>query len=369
MATVDTDHCPTCGAKAGASAAVCPACKTPLNRGDTPDPGARKTPAHHDPSVSKHNTRAIAGGADTPSGVEGHRILRELGRGGMGTVYLAREQGWNRDVALKVAHRGLTEKQIRRFNEEAALTARLQHPVVAPIYRMGRTADGRPYYSMKRVQGQTLAYLLQQVKEGAGKSAENFGLRRRAAVLLAACEGVAYAHDHGIIHRDLKPSNIMVGDYGEVYVVDWGLARMLFAVGHPDELPDLADSALPETSDAEGSATGTARRRRISGTPAYMSPEQARGETRRVDRRTDVWSLGAILFQLLTLHAPVEGKDANEIIKNLVDGKVLRPDRFPGGRQAPRELLDILAKALSQDLEARYPSAREMTEDLRDYLD
>ncbi|MBI3829236.1 MAG: protein kinase [Planctomycetes bacterium] len=319
------------------------------------------------PSVSARSAPSVS---DMPSGIEGHRILRELGRGGMGVVYLAREQGWNRDVALKVANRGLTERQERRFSEEAALTARLQHPVIVPIYRMGHTGDGRSYYSMKRVQGQTLAHLIMQVRDGSPKSAETFAVRRRAAILLAACEGVAYAHDQGVVHRDLKPSNIMVGDYGEVYVLDWGLARMLFAIGHPDELPEIeAGEPGKEGDSAESSATGTAHRRRISGTPAYMSPEQARGENKVIDRRSDVWSLGAILFQLLTLNPPVEGKDANEIIKNLAEGRLNTPEKFPGGRQAPRELLDILAKALQPDLNKRYASARGMADDLRDYLD
>lgn len=364
----DTEYrlCPTCGARARAADALCPACKTAFADG-APAPGKSES-SKRDPAAETRLAPSVRGGAaEAPPGIEGHRILRELGRGGMGVVYLAREQGWNRDVALKLANKGLNERQERRFVEEAQLTARLQHPAIVPIYRMGRTTDGRAFYSMKRVQGQTLAHMLMQLRDASPRAAEQFGLRRRMAVLLAACEGVGYAHDHGVIHRDLKPANIMVGEYGEVYVLDWGLARVLFAVGLPDQPPDLEALSADERKDPEGSAS--ASRRRISGTPAYMSPEQARGENRKIDCRADVWSLGAMMFQLLTFHAPVEGADAGEILRKLIENRIAPVEQYPGGRAAPRELLDILGRALQLDLNQRYPNARAMAEDLRDYLD
>ncbi|GMV79682.1 MAG: hypothetical protein AMXMBFR7_08660 [Planctomycetota bacterium] len=316
--------------------------------------------------------------SDRPSHVDGHKILKELGRGGMGVVYLAREARWGREVALKVVPAGLTSTQTRRFLEEAFITGQLQHPAIVPIYRMGKTTEGRDYYTMKRVQGQTLAQILKQVREGVARVREQFPLRRRVAILLSAAEGVAYAHDRGVIHRDLKPSNLMIGDYGEVYVLDWGLARVVFGGQHPDAPPDLSgleEDALtappgPEDTRRLRAAVGSTNRLRlVSGTPAYMSPEQARGESKQIDQRSDVWALGAILYQVLALHPPISGDSAAEMLRRAAQGELTPLDQWPEGRQAPRELVDILERSLNPDRAARYPDARAMVEDLMAFLD
>ncbi|MCZ7643941.1 MAG: serine/threonine protein kinase [Planctomycetota bacterium] len=314
---------------------------------------------------------------EPPRNVEGLSILREIGRGGMGVVYLAREARWGREVALKIVPPGLTDRQTRRFLEEAFVTGQLQHPAIAPIYRMGRTEDGRDYYTMKRVQGQTLAQLLKQAREHPAKGREEFPLRRRVAILLAACEGVAYAHDRGVIHRDLKPSNVMVGEYGEVYVLDWGLARIVYGGRHPNESPDLSELAGPapapagpdDTAAGGGRSDGSTQRiRLVSGTPAYMSPEQARGEP-ELDARSDVWSLGAILYQILTFYPPIVADSSSETLRLAALGQVSALERYPEGRQAPRDLADVLERALQADPAKRYADARQMVEDLRAYLD
>ncbi|MCK6474565.1 MAG: protein kinase [Planctomycetes bacterium] len=305
--------------------------------------------------------------SDMPSQIDGHTLIREIGRGGMGVVYLAREEGWGREVALKVVPQGLSKRQVRRFIEEAHVTGQLQHPAIVPIYRIGRTSDGRDYYTMKRVQGETLAQILAQLGDATSKAQERYGPRRLASILLSVCEGVAFAHVRGVIHRDLKPGNIMIGDYGEVHVLDWGLARVLFGGRRPDALPDLPGMPAPDADIADGQErAGTAK---VSGTPAYMSPEQARGEAKHVDQRSDVWALGAILYHCLTLHPPIAGASGAEVLSNASAGIVTPPETYPAGQQAPRELLDIVAKAMHPDRAQRYADAGAMAADLNAYLD
>ncbi len=305
--------------------------------------------------------------SDMPSAIDGHKLIREIGRGGMGVVYLAREEKWGREVALKVVPAGMAPRQLRRFLEEATITGQLQHPVIVPVYRIGKTAKGRDYYTMKRVQGQTLSSILLGLRNDAGRTGERFGVRRRASILLSICEGVAYAHDRGIIHRDLKPSNIMIGDYGEVYVLDWGLAKVLFGAQNPDAFLEGA-SALSGFTGGDSSES-QASKRTVSGTPTYMSPEQARGDKNAIDKPSDVWSLGAILYAMLTLHPPINAKETDQQLIQAARGEITPPEEYSGGRNAPKELLEIALKALKLEAMDRYANAREMAEDLRAYLD
>ncbi|HEX3530550.1 MAG TPA: serine/threonine-protein kinase [Thermoanaerobaculia bacterium] len=188
-----------------------------------------------------------------------YEIVETLWRGGMGTVYLARDQDLDREVALKVVDTGsdLAERTVR----EARILARLEHPGIVPVHDVGTLSDGRVFYVMKRVRGRRLDEL-----------APTLDLAERLRVFGRICEAVSFAHAHGVIHRDLKPENIMAGPFGEVLVMDWGVAQ---------------DGGLP---DADGT---------ILGTPGYMAPEQARGDVASIDERTDVWALGAILGFLL----------------------------------------------------------------------
>ncbi len=305
---------------------------------------------------------------EMPKDIEGYRILKEIGRGGMGLIYLAFEKACNREVALKVVPPGLSPRQLRRFLEEATITGQIQHPTVVPIYRMGKLPDGRDYYTMKRVQGRTLSQIHDAILDSDPKVKEEFGMRRRAAILQSVCEGVAFAHDQGVIHRDLKPSNIMIGSYGEVYVLDWGLARTLFGARQTDA-HDQKDRQGQFDRHARLRSESTSIGRIVSGTPAYMSPEQARGETSGEDQRSDVWSLGAILYTTLTFHTPIEGKTADEKLVKAAQGRITPIEEHEEGRKAPRELVEIVRRALHPDPTQRYPSARGMAEDLKAYLD
>jgi eukaryotic-like serine/threonine-protein kinase len=240
-----------------------------------------------------------------------YELLGEIARGGMGSVIRGRDVDLGRDLALKVLldeHRNRSEL-VDRFVEEAQICGQLQHPGVVPVYELGALTDHRPFFTMKLVKGQTLAALL------AGRSSPADDLPRFLSIFEAICQTVAYAHSRGVIHRDLKPSNVMVGSFGEVQVMDWGLAKVLPRDGEKkDNVPAPADETIVATlrssGESELSQAGSAL-----GTPAYMPPEQARGELESVDRRADVFSLGAILCEILTGKPPFSGGTAMEVLR------------------------------------------------------
>ena len=251
-----------------------------------------------------------------PLGEERWETLSELGVGGMGRIDLVADRWLDRSVAVK---RPLGEGDAQRLWREALITARLEHPGIVPVYDVGLTAAGAPWFAMRVVRGQSLGKLISQTAAWSGRLA----LLRH---VLAACEAVGYANKRGIVHRDLKPDNVMVGAFGETQVIDWGLAL----VADPRGLPAGVDPAR-------------------AGTPGYMSPEQTRGET--LDARTDVYSLGALLFELVTGTPPGRGSLAE-----------LCPD-------APAELSTIVARAMASDTAERYPDAKALALDLAAYLD
>jgi serine/threonine protein kinase len=240
----------------------------------------------------------------------GRFVLREeIARGGMGVVYAATDPTFDREVAVKVLAERLAghPPSVRRFLAEARISAQLQHPGIPPVHEVGTLPDGRPYLAMKRIKGRTLAELL-----AARKHLEP-DRRHFLSVFESVCQAVGYAHSRGIVHRDLKPANVMVGAFGEVQVMDWGLAKLLERPGvSPDdpaatrELVEHSDIKLP---DDEKTRAGT-----VMGTPAFMPPEQAGGETDRIDRRADVFSLGALLCVILTGKPPYTG-DSTEAVR------------------------------------------------------
>ncbi len=215
-------------------------------------------------------------------------ILEEIGRGGMGTIYLAEDRVLGRKVALKVVGTGATDPAAAaRMLREARVIARLEHPGIVPVHDAGTLPDGRMFYAMKRVDGRGL--------EAATAGAS---LPDRLRIFQRICEAVAFAHAHGVVHRDLKPENVMVGRFGEVLVMDWGVAKVFDEAAAP---PPARTGAPPLSAPATAAtAEGT-----IVGTPAYMAPEQAEGRTGGIGPATDVYALGAILYFLLTGQAPV----------------------------------------------------------------
>jgi serine/threonine protein kinase len=286
-----------------------------------------------------------------------YELRGELARGGMGVVYLARDRELDRDVALKVvAAEPADPRATARLRREARISARLEHPGIVPVHDVGSLPDGRVFYAMKLVSGRRLDDL---VRDGVA-------LRERLRLLLRICEPVAFAHAHGVIHRDLKPENVMVGRFGEVLVMDWGVARHREERGRSDHEGGASDP-LPAEPDPSLTAHGT-----VLGTPAYMAPEQARGEVERVDARADVYALGAILYFMLTGHPPGR-QPASPDASTKTRPHGARPVRLLPPRditpEVPRPLEAVCLKALADDPAHRYGGVADLAADLARFLE
>ncbi|HEY1548233.1 MAG TPA: serine/threonine-protein kinase [Kofleriaceae bacterium] len=265
----------------------------------------------------------------------------ELGRGGMGRVTDAYDRALHRPVAIKemLAASGL---DLARFEREARITAKLEHPGIVPIHDAGRTADGTPFYVMRRIDGRPLDQLIEDK------------LEVRLALIpnvLAACDAVAFAHARSVVHRDIKPTNILVGPFGETLVIDWGIARELERAE--------ANTAIAPSSDAKLTRAGT-----IAGTPGFMAPEQARGES--VDARADVFALGATLFFVLAGQQPYGAASATEMVDLAGAGREPDWKRLP--RDVPPELRAIAKKAMAIVSDERYADAGALATDLRRFI-
>ncbi|HKR59657.1 MAG TPA: serine/threonine-protein kinase [Pyrinomonadaceae bacterium] len=268
-----------------------------------------------------------------------YRLIRELGHGGMGSVYLAEDTDLNREIAIKVLNATADSDELaRRMVREAQIIARLEHPGIVPVHDVGALADGRVFYAMKLVRGERFDEYAASVTS----------IKDRLRKFQAACEAVSFAHAHGVIHRDLKPQNIMIGAFGEVMVLDWGVAKILL---NPPPSPTDSEAetlrrsprplgALPP-ANVEDTTHGT-----VIGTAKYMAPEQERGEVEQLDERSDVYSLGAILYFLLTGQPPAAVKP------RAADPKV------------PKRAEAVCLKAMSASSAARYASAADLARDV-----
>jgi tetratricopeptide (TPR) repeat protein/predicted Ser/Thr protein kinase len=284
------------------------------------------------------------------------QVEEEIGRGGMGLVYRVHDRRLSRKAALKVIHPDRQgPRSVARFLRESEITARLDHPAIPPVYEAGTDTSGRHYMLMKLVEGSPLHERIRAFHAAGGRLREPGGaLRKLLEALIKVGEAVAYAHAQGIVHRDLKPANVMVGRFGEVLVMDWGLARDLSA-------PDAPSTQLPSGSHAEGRLTQDGS---IMGTIGYMAPEMAAGKP--ADPRSDVFALGAMLTEILTGSPPLAPGPAVERLGALHDGQLV----FPRDARAdvPRELDAIARSALTLTPEARTPDAETFVADLRAYL-
>jgi serine/threonine protein kinase len=367
----DSRQCVRCGKpfRGETSTGTCPACllKLALDHGDEP--------RSKGPVLDRDR----------------YESLELIATGGMGAVYKATDLRLDRPVALKVMQAAShTEEDEVRFTEEARITGQLEHPGVVPVHELGEDEQGNVFYTMKHLQGTPLSDILRAIRDGHPQTLERYPLVRLLGIFIKICETVAFAHAKGIIHRDLKPANIMVGDYGEVLVLDWGIAKVLRAGG---ERSGSGEGPATPRARTETAAPDLTRCGTTMGTPAFMAPEQAAGKIDEIDARTDVYALGCILYNILTLHPPVEGDDVVDILAKVRRGQIADPETWnrPGikaaqaggrqeqdpiallrhmpGRRVPPALAAIAMKALAFSPSDRYASVQALSNDVESYLD
>ncbi len=322
---------------------------------------------------------------------------RRIAKGGMGAILEASDCKLGRTIAVKVmlSEAGVSEAQKQRFIQEAAVLARLAHPNIVPVYDLGLDAEGELFYTMKLVKGRTLQHILDELRREHPEDLREFTLDRLLTIFRKVCDALAFAHANKIIHRDLKPENIMVGEFGEVLVMDWGIAKLL---GSSNDETNPAHSSFDIPHSSLTTPTGpdfitATLDGAVMGTPNYMSPEQSMGRVNEMDARSDIFSLGGILYAILTLRPPVEGNDVHEVLAKVATADITAPTTFgtsTGGRQpqaksnivaarmikplphlkggrVPVALSAVAMKALTLDKAQRYQNVAAFSEDIEAY--
>jgi serine/threonine-protein kinase len=304
------------------------------------------------------------GAPPVPAPQDGSRyaIESELSSGGSGRILLVHDRSIRRRVAMKVLREEQrTARTEEKLLEEAQATGQLEHPNIPPVYDAGVHPEHGPYFTLRLVRGRTLRDILRDVAIGRAETLRHYTLTRLLQLLQQVAMGVHYAHSRGVIHRDLKPENIMVGDFGEVQVLDWGVAKI--ATRRVDSTA-LVDPVLLGPSLRAETVDGT-----VAGTLSYMAPEQARGWVDDVDQRTDVFGLGAVLYEVLTSHPPYEGKSLQEVLARAGACEIVPPRQRSPHRQVPPTLESICLRAMAPAREDRHASALAFHEDLQVFLD
>jgi len=335
-------------------------------------PGAQARPPPAPPAAETGDK------LEDPEGELGHdeafelryEMRAKLGEGGMGEVHLCKDRRIGREVALKVirSEHGARVDLRKRFLREVRVQGQLEHPSVVPVYDLGRDPDRKSYFTMKRVRGQTLEQILSALRRVEPEAARQHTRFKLLTAFGTACLAVHFAHTRGVLHRDLKPGNVMLGDFGEVYVLDWGLAQVTGVSEAREAHADASSASLREPAErAEGAARLTATGV-LMGTPGFMAPEQIRNELGSMGPGVDIYALGAILFELLSLE-PLHGKGTpNELMTSTLKGVDVEAAIRRAERDVPPELVTIVARATARDPRDRFATAREMHEELERFM-
>jgi len=330
-----------------------------------------RKPSEARPSTMTTLGLAPSGSGDAPK--ERYAVAEEIGRGGMGRVLLVEDTDLNREVAMKVLlvdeeTDGMDAEGLQRFVEEAQINSQLQHPNVLPVHDFGLTPEGELFFTMQMVRdADTIADVLDRMLANDAHTFLEFTFERRVQIVQQVCNALHYAHERGVIHRDLKPENILIGQHGEVYLVDWGIAKLLDA-----EAGEVHTLRTDQLLEGDGVALET-QAGGLMGTPAYMAPEQVIGMHDAVDERTDTYALCVVLYEFLTLHYYLGRVDDSmrKLMKAILNVRPPDAESHYSRRngRVPRQLSRILRKGLEKKQDKRYQSAQELSEALQKWLE
>lgn len=325
-----------------------------------------------------HNTAGTSSVIQTEHG-DKYTIGGVVAQGGMGAILSVKDLNCRRSVAMKVmlSDTPATTDTVLRFIEEAQITAQLEHPNIVPVHELGVDASGGIFYTMKMVRGTTLADILTDLSQNVVETVQIYTLQRLLTIFMRVCDAVAFANSKGVIHRDLKPANIMVGEFGEVLVMDWGLAKVLGRDENKARIMREPDHEVPEWRIDSVRHDGIVDTRNtmqgdILGTPAFMAPEQAAGEIDQMDTRTDIYALGGVLYNILTLEAPIKSAPIQVMLNKLARGEIKPPSirasksKLPhlANGQIPRALSAVAMKALALHQQDRYQTVGDLQREI-----
>ena len=279
-----------------------------------------------------------------------------LSKGGYAELRTCYDNNLGRTVVMKTLHAHIAQDvyQKARFLREARVTAQLQHPNTIPVYEIGHDRQGRVYFTMKRLEGENLRGVLENQIAGDEEAKRVYNLDRLLGVVIQVSNALSYAHTHGVVHRDVKPENIHIGGFGEVMLLDWGVAKVWA----------MEDDEMEQNLRAHEELTDVGQR---PGTPLYMSPEQVRGGGEQIDARTDIYSVGVVLYEILTLKEPHHGENINETFDMILNEETIPPTERTPSRYIPKKLAAIAMKALEKDPNDRFQSTQELVDAIRGF--
>ncbi len=301
--------------------------------------------------------------SEIPSGLARYTGFREMARGASAMLRSCFDSVTGRTVALKSLQpeTRFDRRERRRLLREARVTAQLQHPNTVPVYDIGNDDQEGVYFTMKRISGENLFEILKRIATGDEATSAAFPISRRLEILGDACQALAYAHARGVIHRDVKPENIWIGNFGEVILLDWGVAKVW---GHTDDEAPIRQSVLrPDTDESRQLKTLTGGGQR-PGTPLYMSPEQVSGN-RGIDERSDIFSVGVCLYEVLAIREPFRGQNIDETFDNIRRKTPPTPSERSPDNGISKAADDVVMRAINKSPSARYQTMRDMIEAIR----
>jgi serine/threonine-protein kinase len=288
-----------------------------------------------------------------------YSLQGKIGAGGMGAVLKVIDKDLQRPMAMKVVKPSFrtNEDVIKDFIREAKITGLLEHPNIIPVHELGLSEETGLYFTMKLARGESLNHILAEIKKGTPQYVEKYNIFYLLNIFRKICDAISFAHSKGIIHQDIKPHNVIIGQHGAVLVMDWGLARF---IGDPAKEPDALRRELLKSI----SVFSAVKKKIIQGSPAYMAPEQVKGDSRFLDRQTDIFLLGATLYHIFTLASPYQGDDIRDVLKKAENRELIPPQNRNPDRMIPEEMCRIIMKATALKKEDRYPMVQELIDDV-----